>query len=86
MWPFKREKNYVVYKPKWANSVLAYNYSFRKCDYDPCGRIIKDGAWFKIFKANSHYLNFDTKYCELAYIDKHGPKPEKEEEKIIQAD
>lgn len=74
MWPFNRNNQYAVYKPRWANSVLAYNTSFRKCTH--CERLIEDGKWFKVQKENSHFITFDSEQCIVSYDVKHGPKPE----------
>ena len=76
MWNFLNKNKELVYKPKWANSLLAYNSNFRKCSYAPCERIINDGEWFKVVKENSHFLTFHSEYCETAYDRKYRAQPE----------
>lgn len=64
----------AVYKPDWANSLLAHNHNYRKCSY--CERMIVDDHWFRIQKENGHFLIFDSEICMLGYDNKHGEKPE----------
>lgn len=58
-----------IRKPKWANSVLEFNFKSISCEY--CGHLIKDEEWFAMRAFNGHRFVFGSKDCEEIWTKRH---------------